>query len=162
MTSLSSPGVEGGKVASSLLATTSIVKLSSSIMKKKMLFEAVSFLLLISILRFTIEVGLSKQAATSLVLSASPSWMLDIAPGDPLWTYIAKIGPILSCNIIGMAAEHRTITSSIFGGLRKSDEFVLVRQAILLPVLGLPFLAVRCFLLGQNDHVPAVSDKLIA
>jgi phosphatidylinositol glycan class O len=81
--------------------------------------QAVSFVLLISILRFTIEVGLSKQAATSLVLSASPSWMLDIAPGDPLWTYIAKIGPILSCNIIGMAAEHRTITSSIFGGLRK-------------------------------------------
>jgi hypothetical protein len=42
------------------------------------------------------------------------------------------------------------------------DEFVLVGQAILLPVLGLPFLAVRRFLLGQNDHVPAVSDKLIA
>jgi hypothetical protein len=31
--------VEGGKVASSLLATTSIVKLSSSIMKRKMLFD---------------------------------------------------------------------------------------------------------------------------
>ncbi|KAJ7011652.1 hypothetical protein D5086_001570 [Populus alba] len=30
------------------------------------------------------------------------------------------------------------------------DEFVLVRQAILLPVLGLPFLAVRRFLLGQK------------
>ncbi|CAK7356607.1 unnamed protein product [Dovyalis caffra] len=108
--------LEEGKVASFLLATTGIVKLRSAIMKKKMQFEAVSFLLLTSILRFTIEVGLSKQAATSLFLSASPSWMFGVASGHPLWTYLAEIGPILVVILLAWLL-YRTITSSIFGGL---------------------------------------------
>ncbi|KDP43914.1 hypothetical protein JCGZ_20924 [Jatropha curcas] len=87
--------LEEGKVANFLLATTGIIKLRYSIMKRRMLFEAVVFLLLISILRFTIELGLSKQAATSLFMNVSPSWMLGIAPGHPIWIYLSEIGPIL-------------------------------------------------------------------
>ncbi|KAF9685252.1 hypothetical protein SADUNF_Sadunf03G0035400 [Salix dunnii] len=156
-TSLFSPGVEEGKVASFLLATTSIVRLRSSIMKKKMLFEAVSFLLLISILRFTIEVGLSKQAATSLFLSASPSWMLGVAPGHPLWTYMAEIGPILAVILLAFLLC-RTICSSIFGGLWKYINLGTILSYVLIAVYwgaesNIPTLAL--LLQGmKKGHIP--------
>lgn len=120
-------------MASFLLATTSIVRLRSSIMKKKMLFEALSFLLLISILRFTIEVGLSKQAATSLFLSASPSWVLGVAPGHPLWTYMAEIGPILAVILLACLLC-RTIANSIFGGLWKYITMATILSYVLIAV----------------------------
>eukprot|EP00257_Ricinus_communis_P021963 XP_015581561.1 GPI ethanolamine phosphate transferase 3 isoform X1 [Ricinus communis] len=110
--------LEEGKVASFLLATTGIIKLRYSIMKRKMIYEAVIFLLLISILRFSIEVGLSKQAATSLFMSASPSWMLGIAPGHPIWMCMSEIGPILA--IISLAwLLYRTTSSSHYWGIWK-------------------------------------------
>lgn len=137
--------LEEGKVASFLLATTSIVRLRSSIMKKKMLFEAVSFLLLISILRFTIEVGLSKQAATSLFLSASPSWVLGVAPGHPLWTYMAEIGPILAVILLACLLC-RTIASSIFGGLWKCITMATILSYVLIAVYW-----------GAESSIPALA-----
>lgn len=58
--------------------------------------QAIVFLLLITILRFTIEVGLSKQAATSLFMSTHSSWLVEIDPGHPVWIYMAEIIPILA------------------------------------------------------------------
>ncbi|KAH9726366.1 GPI ethanolamine phosphate transferase 3 [Citrus sinensis] len=235
--------LEEGKVASFLLATTAMFKLRNSIKREKMLMEAIVFLLLITILRFTIEVGLSKQAATSLFMSTHSSWLVEIDPGHPVWIYMAEIIPILaliflayllyiimarsSCHSIwnstiivlsgkqGPLVALATITGGYcimrlgniergstdkvagiltfdplsvtqwsllatclffvtghwcaFDGLRYGaafigyDEFVLVRQAILLtidtfgfshiiPVFGLPFLVARQKLLGRTDQ----------
>lgn len=80
-----------GKVANFLLATTGIITLRYAFMKKKMLLDAAIFLFLTFILRIAIEVGLSKQDATSQFLNVSSSWMLGISISQPLWTYMAEI-----------------------------------------------------------------------
>ncbi|XVF79533.1 hypothetical protein PTKIN_Ptkin14bG0230600 [Pterospermum kingtungense] len=90
-----------GKVANFLLATTGIITLRYSFMKKKMLLDAAIFLLLTFILRIAIEVGLSKQAATSQFLNVSSSWMLGISISQPLWTYMVEIAPIFALIILG-------------------------------------------------------------
>lgn len=110
--------LEEGKVASFLLATTGIVKLRYSIMKKRMLLEAVVFLLLITFCRFTIEVGLSKQAATSQFLNVYPSWMMSIASGIPAWTYAAEVVPLLVLILLAYLL-YKTISSSIVEGVWK-------------------------------------------
>lgn len=92
--------LEEGKVANFLLATTGFLKLRHSIMKKQMLLEAVTFIILVFILRISIEIGLSKQAATSQFMSSSASWMLAIAPGHPLWKHLVEIVPLLSLVIL--------------------------------------------------------------
>eukprot|EP00257_Ricinus_communis_P021964 XP_015581562.1 GPI ethanolamine phosphate transferase 3 isoform X2 [Ricinus communis] len=180
--------LEEGKVASFLLATTGIIKLRYSIMKRKMIYEAVIFLLLISILRFSIEVGLSKQAATSLFMSASPSWMLGIAPGHPIWMWycikklenmedaisgtatMLNFNPlaVTQWNLLAVCLFFATGHWCAFDGLRYGaafigfDEFILVRQAVLLtidtfgfshilPIFGLPFLALHRSSLGQTN-----------
>ncbi|WCJ41278.1 GPI ethanolamine phosphate transferase 2 [Euphorbia peplus] len=107
--------LEEGKVASFLLATIGIAKLRYSFMKKKMLFEAVTFLLLNSILRFSIEVGLSKQAATSAFMSASSSWMLWITPGHPVWAYISELGPSLILILLAWLLYRTTVSSYCWG-----------------------------------------------
>ncbi|XWS10689.1 hypothetical protein CRYUN_Cryun38cG0019100 [Craigia yunnanensis] len=93
--------LEEGKVANFLLATTGIMKLRDSFMKKKMLLEATVFLFLIFILRIAIEVGLSKQAVTSQFMNVSSSWMLGISISQPVWTYMAEIVPIVALIILG-------------------------------------------------------------
>ncbi|THF94763.1 hypothetical protein TEA_001422 [Camellia sinensis var. sinensis] len=72
--------LEEGKVASFLAAATGMLNLRYSIMKGKMLVEAVVFVLFISILRFTIELGLSKQAVSSVLLDICPSWIAELVP----------------------------------------------------------------------------------
>ncbi|CAI0428690.1 unnamed protein product [Linum tenue] len=64
-----------------------LVKLRYSIMRKEMLVEAILFLLLVLGLRFTIEIGMSKQAATSAFMHASSSWITGIALGDSLCAF---------------------------------------------------------------------------
>ncbi|KAJ4833712.1 hypothetical protein Tsubulata_038620 [Turnera subulata] len=109
--------LEEGKVASFLLATTGIINLRHAVMKRKMLFEATSFLLLIFILRLTIEVGMSKQAATSLFMNASSSWMTGIAPGHPVWRLMTEIGPILALFLLGYLLYRTTIACSSSWGI---------------------------------------------
>ncbi|OMO49826.1 Type I phosphodiesterase/nucleotide pyrophosphatase/phosphate transferase [Corchorus olitorius] len=94
--------LEEGKVANFLLATTGIIMLRYSIINRKMLLEAVTFLVLTFILRIAIEAGLSKQAATSQFLHVSSSWMLGISISQPVWTYVAEIAPILALMILGL------------------------------------------------------------
>ncbi|TXG69863.1 hypothetical protein EZV62_004798 [Acer yangbiense] len=77
--------------------------------------EAIIFLLLITILRFTIEVGLSKQAMTSQFMSAHSSWMLEIALGHPIWIHIAEIIPISALMLLAYLLYMTMISSSSWG-----------------------------------------------
>jgi len=58
------------------------------------------FLAMVFGLRVSIDIGLTKQAATSQFMSSSPSWMLGIAPDHPALTYAIEIAPILSVVIL--------------------------------------------------------------
>ncbi|OVA16598.1 Type I phosphodiesterase/nucleotide pyrophosphatase/phosphate transferase [Macleaya cordata] len=80
-----------GKVANFLLGTTGVLSLRRSIMKKRMLIEAVAFLLLSAVLRFTTEIGLSKQEGVSVFMR-----MLGIDEGHPVWMFIPEIVPMLA------------------------------------------------------------------
>ncbi|CAG7911059.1 hypothetical protein BRARA_J01824 [Brassica rapa] len=88
--------LEEGKVANFLLATTGLIKLRYSVMRKTMQKEAFIFLAMVSVLRVSIDIGLTKQAATSQFMSSSPTWMLGLAPDHPALTYAIEIAPILS------------------------------------------------------------------
>ncbi|KAA0054076.1 GPI ethanolamine phosphate transferase 3 isoform X1 [Cucumis melo var. makuwa] len=92
--------LEEGKVTSFLLATTAIIMLRYSIAKQKhflkFLLQVVIFLLLMIYCRFTIEVGLLKQADTSAFLKVYPSWVLEIASLLPGWTYVTEAVPIIA------------------------------------------------------------------
>ncbi|BBG93726.1 Alkaline-phosphatase-like family protein [Prunus dulcis] len=120
--------VEEGKVACFLLATTALVKMRYSIMKKKMILEAFVFLLLITICRFTIEVGLSKQAPSSEFMNAYPSWMLRIAAGFPIWNFVAEALPVVALILLAfLLREAITRSSSKVHWASESDRLNLAR-----------------------------------
>ncbi|KVI04333.1 Alkaline phosphatase-like, alpha/beta/alpha [Cynara cardunculus var. scolymus] len=77
--------LEEGKMTNFLLASIGMLGLRHSIMTKKMIFEATAFVFLISILRFTIELGLSK-----------PQEVLDFHS----WMYVADLMPIVPLIIL--------------------------------------------------------------
>ncbi|GAU16760.1 hypothetical protein TSUD_200030 [Trifolium subterraneum] len=87
--------LEEGKVANFLLSTSGIVALRQSVIKEKLLIESIGFLLLSTLCRFAIEVGLSKQAATSAFMKDYSSWIGNIASDLPVWDYTAKFIPML-------------------------------------------------------------------
>lgn len=58
-----------------------------------LILQVVVFLLLITICRFTIELGLSKQGLGSEVLNVHPSWMPRIAP---VWMFLTELVPIIA------------------------------------------------------------------
>ncbi|KAK7291765.1 hypothetical protein RIF29_07161 [Crotalaria pallida] len=87
--------LEEGKVANFLLSTSGIVALRQSLIKDKRLIESVGFLFLSTFCRFVIEVGLSKQAATSAFMKDYTSWILNIASALPVWDYAAEVVPML-------------------------------------------------------------------
>ncbi|CAI8610891.1 unnamed protein product [Vicia faba] len=87
--------LEEGKVANFLLSTSGIVALRQSVIKEKLLTESIGFLLLSTVCRFAIEVGLSKQAATSAFMKDYSSWIANIASNLPVWDYTAKFTPML-------------------------------------------------------------------
>lgn len=92
--------LEEGKVSAFLLATTGMLCLRYSIMKKKMLVEAIAFVLLISILRFTIELGLSKHGTNSTLLMMPLSQILHLDKDSPVWMYVANIVPIVALTLL--------------------------------------------------------------
>ena len=51
--------------------------------------------------RFAIEVGLSKQAATSAFMKEYTSWVLNIALGFSVWDYVAEVVPMLVLIVLG-------------------------------------------------------------
>lgn len=62
--------------------------------------QALVFVLLISVLRFCIEIGLSKQAVSSGLADVFPSWMLAVAESYPFWRHIAELLPVLALIIL--------------------------------------------------------------
>ncbi|XP_059635878.1 GPI ethanolamine phosphate transferase 3 isoform X2 [Cornus florida] len=110
--------LEEGKVASFLLATSGMLNVRYSIMKKKMLLEAMVFVLLISILRFTIELGLSKQAVSTVLSNICPYWMLGIAKDGSIWIYIAEIVPTLALILLAYMLYKSIVCSSCRGILK--------------------------------------------
>ncbi|XP_058214879.1 uncharacterized protein LOC131326207 isoform X2 [Rhododendron vialii] len=103
--------LEEGKVAGFLVATTAMLKLRYSITKIKMQLEALVFVLLISVLRFCIELGLSKQAVSSGLADVFPSWMLAVAESYPFWRHIAELLPVLALIILAYML-HESISRS--------------------------------------------------
>ncbi|KAM2018649.1 hypothetical protein ACFX1T_021561 [Malus domestica] len=110
--------LEEGKAACFLLATTGLIKMRYSIMKKKMILEAFVFLLLITICRFTIEVGMSKQAPSSEIINAYPSWMLRITAGFPVWNILAEVLPVVALILLAILLR-KAITGSSSEGIWK-------------------------------------------
>ncbi|XP_004508065.1 GPI ethanolamine phosphate transferase 3 isoform X2 [Cicer arietinum] len=87
--------LEEGKVVNFLLSTSGIVALRQSVIKEKLLIESIGFLLLSTLCRFAIEVGLSKQAATSAFMKDYSSWIANIASDLLVWDYASKVIPML-------------------------------------------------------------------
>lgn len=58
------------------------------------------FVLLISVIRFCIELGLSKQAVSSGLADVFPSWMLAVFESYPFWRHIAELLPVLALIIL--------------------------------------------------------------
>ncbi|KAM1923092.1 hypothetical protein FF1_021640 [Malus domestica] len=110
--------LEEGKAACFLLAPTGLIKMRYSIMKKKMILEAFVFLLLITICRFTIEVGMSKQAPSSEIINAYPSWMLRITAGFPVWNILAEVLPVVALILLAILLR-KAITGSSSEGMWK-------------------------------------------
>ncbi|XP_020226812.1 GPI ethanolamine phosphate transferase 3 isoform X2 [Cajanus cajan] len=104
--------LEEGKVANFLLSTSGIVALRQSVIKGKALIESIGFLILSTFCRFVIEVGLSKQAATSAFMKDYTSWIVNIASGLVVWDYAAEVVPMLA--LILLAAWLYNVTSGSF------------------------------------------------
>ncbi|XP_076906636.1 GPI ethanolamine phosphate transferase 3-like [Bidens hawaiensis] len=97
--------LEEGKMTSFLLASIAMLAFRHSIMTKKMISEAAALVLLIFILRFTIEVGLSKQDSPKESEFQS-------------WAYAADLFPILPLIILAFLL-YKSISSSSCNRLLK-------------------------------------------
>ncbi|KAI3795243.1 hypothetical protein L1987_37892 [Smallanthus sonchifolius] len=97
--------LEEGKRTSFILASIAMLGLRHSIMKKKMINEAAALALLIFILRFTIELGLSKQGSPEISEFHS-------------WVYVADLLPILPLIILAYLL-YKSISSSSCNWLLK-------------------------------------------
>lgn len=73
---------------------------------------------MVSVLRVSIDIGLTKQAATSQFMSSSPSWMLGIAPDHYIFTSAIEISPILSLFVL-IYVLYTAIAKAPSEGLRK-------------------------------------------
>ncbi|KAH1201033.1 Protein NRT1/ PTR FAMILY 4.5 [Glycine max] len=122
------------------------------------------------------RIGLSKQAATSAFMKDFTSWIINIASGLPVWDYAAEVIPMVVLILLA-AWLYKAASGSFFDwpwkcafdGLRYGaafigfEEFVLVRQAILLaihtfgfsiilPVFGLPLLVATKYQANLGKH----------
>ena len=72
-------------------------------------------LLLVTICRFVIQFGLSKQAPSSEFVTAYPSWMLRITS---LWNFVAEVLPVPALILLAFFL-HKAITRSSSEGIWK-------------------------------------------
>ncbi|KAL5149255.1 Protein NRT1/ PTR FAMILY 4.5 [Glycine soja] len=105
--------MEEGKVANFLLSTSGIVTLRQSVIQGKLLKESIGFLILSTLCRFAIEVGLSKQAATSAFMKDYTSWIINIASGLPVWDYAAEVIPMVVLILLA-AWLYKATSGSLF------------------------------------------------
>lgn len=133
--------------------------------------QAVTFLLLNTILRFSIDVGLSKQAATSAFMSVSSSWIQWIAPGHPVWGYMSEIVPIVAlillswllyrtisrsyCHVIWKYIVMGTILSYILIAIHWLSESNISSLAMLLPGIGKSHMPRIVYVIGLGQLLVA-------
>ncbi|XP_058186500.1 uncharacterized protein LOC131303578 isoform X2 [Rhododendron vialii] len=98
-------------LSNSYIFTSAMLKLRYSITKAKMQLEAFVFVLLVSVLRFCIELGPSKQAVSSGLADLCPSWMLAVSESYPFWRHIAELLPVLALIILAYML-HESISRS--------------------------------------------------
>ncbi|GMH19752.1 hypothetical protein Nepgr_021593 [Nepenthes gracilis] len=135
--------LEEGKVAMYFLATIGILELRYSIMTMKLLSEATLSLILVCVLRFIMEFGLSKQAASSLDLAS----ILEIAQHHRVLMYWSLILPILpmillaylSHKCVAGRSERRiqiyVVNGSIFCYMLIASHWVVESKVIHVPLL---------------------------
>ncbi|KAL7586676.1 hypothetical protein Lser_V15G40604 [Lactuca serriola] len=112
--------LEEGKMTSFLLGSLGVLSLRHSIMRKKMILEATTFILIISILRFTIELNLSKQGSNEVL--DSKMYVADVAPLLPLIILAYMLyKSIASCKLV----LKLVITGSIFSYILVALHWIL-------------------------------------
>ncbi|CAL9048922.1 uncharacterized protein LOC103978910 isoform X1 [Musa acuminata AAA Group] len=84
-----------GSVANFLLATAGIIRLQRSIREWKLPTDELFFLILSTIIRFGIEIGMSKESSASTFLFTFSKNIFGINEGDPLLTVLTDIFPII-------------------------------------------------------------------
>lgn len=92
--------LEEGKVASFLWASTAMLQLRYAIVSKKVLVEAIVFVLLVPVLRFGIVLGQFKQAVNSMFLKIDSSWILGVQGELHLFTFLAEIVPQICLSMV--------------------------------------------------------------
>ena len=75
--------------------------------------QSIGFLILSTLCRFAIEVGLSKQAATSAFMKDFTSWIINIASGLPVWDYAAEVIPMVVLILLA-AWLYKATSGSLF------------------------------------------------
>ncbi|KAK9725311.1 hypothetical protein RND81_05G135700 [Saponaria officinalis] len=103
-----------GKVAIFFLGALVIVELRCSLMKTKMLLEATSLLLLVCALRFIMEVGLSKDGASSSNFAS----LFGILQDHSFWKYFSLSVPILALLLVAYLL-HRYISGNVCQRVQK-------------------------------------------
>ncbi|KAF9612853.1 hypothetical protein IFM89_004263 [Coptis chinensis] len=91
-----------GKVANYLLGTTGIINLRYSVSGKKMLKEAVTFLLMNLVLRISTESGFSKQTVGSAFMDIFPLRFLGINENHLIWVLIPDVISLLSLIVLAI------------------------------------------------------------
>ncbi|KAI3780556.1 hypothetical protein L2E82_10540 [Cichorium intybus] len=105
--------LEEGKMTSFFLASLGILALRQSILKKKMIPEAATFVFLIFILRITTELSLSKQGSHEVLDSKTWTYIADLAPLPPLIIFIYLLYKSIACSSSNRILK-LVITGSIF------------------------------------------------
>lgn len=105
--------LEEGKMTSFLLASIGMLGLRHSIMSKKMICEAGTLVFLISILRFMIDLGLSKQGSHDVLELNSWMYVADLVPILPLMMLAYLLYKSITCSSCNWPLKF-VITGSIF------------------------------------------------
>ncbi|KAK2977330.1 hypothetical protein RJ640_004073 [Escallonia rubra] len=151
--------LEEGKVTNFLLATTGMLYLRHSILRNKMVLEALAFLLLISILKLVIELGVSKQGVDSAFLKMSLSWMPCIDKNSPFWMYVADSISMLALFALNYML-YQSIARSLYQGISKyivsgtifSHMLITVHWALESNLLTLPLVLKGI----RGDYIPRI------
>ncbi|KAK3005826.1 hypothetical protein RJ639_016244 [Escallonia herrerae] len=151
--------LEEAKVANFLLATTGMLYLRHSTLRNKMVLEALAFLLLISILKLVIELGVSKQGVDSPFLKMSLSWMPCIDKDSPFWMCVADSIPMLALFALNYML-YQSIARNLCQGISKYIVSGTIFSHMLITVhwaLESNLLTVPLVLKGiRGDYIPRI------
>ncbi|XP_047334184.1 GPI ethanolamine phosphate transferase 3 [Impatiens glandulifera] len=147
--------LEEGKVACFLAATLGVINLRYSLMKRKMLQEAVVFVLLIFIIRLSIELGLSKEAGGSIVMDLFPSWMTRDNDMASLVVHMVELLPILALLVLAMLLYKAIIRSACHWILKCLTSSTMTCYLLIALYWGQEskLFSIPYFLKGKNSYI---------